>query len=49
MSFALNLYHVYLPVLKVGHYIQIGNKFYSVVEVRKFPYPTGDLESHTES
>lgn len=43
MSFATNIYKVYLPVLKPGHYIQIGTAFFVVAEARVFPFPTGTL------
>jgi len=43
MSFAASIYKVYLPVLKVGHYLDIGGIKYVVAEARLFPYATGSI------
>ena len=48
MSFARNIYTSYLPVLKVGHYFDIGGVKYVVTEVRVFPYAKTGLSGTGE-
>jgi len=43
MSFGTTIYKVYLPVLKVGHYLNIEKIYYTITEVRLFPFPTGNI------
>ena len=43
MSFASSIYKVYLPILRVGHYLRIGTAYYTVAKARLFPYPTGNI------
>lgn len=43
MSYAANIYKVYLPILKPGHYIQIGTAYFVVAQAKVFPFPTGSL------